>query len=131
MRFAQVASQAWLGVAGMVCMSPVVAAPPNAAPTAVTARTADMAQGSSVIPGLGASVGKSLLANLSGGTEVTQTITIDGNVSNNNVVDVSTGFNSISGGAFGNAAGLPMVIQNSGNSVLIQNATVVNLQLQP
>jgi hypothetical protein len=39
--------------------------------------------------------------------------------------------NWIGGGAFGNAAGLPMVIQNSGNSVLIQNATVVNVQMQP
>jgi hypothetical protein len=26
---------------------------------------------------------------------------------------------------------LPIVIQNTGNSVLIQNATVVNVQMQP
>ena len=33
--------------------------------------------------------------------------------------------------AFNGAAGVPMVIQNSGNNVLIQNATIVNVQFQP
>jgi hypothetical protein len=38
--------------------------------------------------------------------------------------------NVISGGSFANSSGLPVVIQNSGANVLIQNATVINLQLQ-
>ena len=83
------------------------------------------------IADLGPSVAPSTLAGLSGGSSVTQNISINGNVSNTSTKNVSTGMNWIGGGAFGNAAGLPMVIQNSGNSVLIQNATVVNVQMQP
>lgn len=33
--------------------------------------------------------------------------------------------------AFNGAAGVPMVIQNTGNGVLIQNATIINVQLTP
>lgn len=95
-------------------------APPNAA-----------AHRDKVIAGFGPSVAPAALAALSGGSNVTQSISINGNVSNTSTENVSTGMNWIGGGAFGNAAGLPMVIQNSGNSVLIQNATVVNVQLQP
>ena len=80
---------------------------------------------------LGPSVAPATLAALSGGSNVSENISITGNVSNTSTENVSTGMNWIGGGAFGNAAGLPMVIQNSGNSVLIQNATVVNVQLQP
>lgn len=83
------------------------------------------------VAGLGAGVAPATLAQMSGGTQVTESITVTGNVSSTSTSDVSTGYNWIGGGAFGNAAGLPMVIQNSGNSVLIQNATVVNVQLQP
>ena len=38
--------------------------------------------------------------------------------------------NTVSSGAFAGTAGLPMVIQNSGNNVLIQNATIVNVQIK-
>ena len=44
--------------------------------------------------------------------------------------NVTTGSNVISDGAFAGIGGLPMVIQNSGNNVLIQNATIVNVQLK-
>ena len=43
---------------------------------------------------------------------------------------LATGSNVIADGAFSGASGLPMVIQNSGNNVLIQSATIVNVQLQ-
>jgi len=39
----------------------------------------------------------------------------------------STGNNSIDGNAFSNMNGIATVIQNSGNQVLIQNATVVDV----
>jgi hypothetical protein len=84
-----------------------------------------------VIAGLGSGVSSSVLANLSGGSYVSEQITITGNVSDTSTENVSTGMNWIGGGSFGNAAGLPIVIQNTGNSVLIQNATVVNVQMQP
>ena len=38
------------------------------------------------------------------------------------------GRNIVTGGAFGNAAGINTVIQNSGANVLIQNGTAVNVQ---
>ncbi|WP_231383626.1 hypothetical protein [Methylobacter luteus] len=46
---------------------------------------------------------------------------------NNNV----TGFNIIDHGAFTDAAGMVSVIQNTGNNVLIQDATIVNVTIMP
>jgi hypothetical protein len=43
---------------------------------------------------------------------------------------VLTGNNTITEGSFSNASGLPMVIQNTGANVLIQNATIVNIQFK-
>ena len=44
-----------------------------------------------------------------------------------NVVESSiTGNNTVSNGAFAGATGFATVIQNSGNNVIIQNATIVN-----
>ncbi len=54
---------------------------------------------------------------------------LSGIVSNNSAINVVTGSNLIDS-SFNNASGLPMVIQNSGANVLIQNATVINLQLR-
>ncbi|WIG56248.1 MAG: hypothetical protein OJF61_002036 [Rhodanobacteraceae bacterium] len=86
---------------------------------------------SSPAPGLGPSVGNAELARLNGGTSTYDTITLNGTVSNTTTTDAVTGLNEIGGGAFANAVGFPMVIQNSGNSVLIQNATIINVQMQP
>ncbi|MGB9989494.1 hypothetical protein [Pseudoduganella rhizocola] len=55
---------------------------------------------------------------------------LGGTVSGNSATNVVTGANLISDGAFANANGLPMVIQNSGANVLIQNATIVNIQMK-
>ena len=65
-----------------------------------------------------------------GGTLVVNDMTLDGVVSDNQAFNLNTGSNTISDGAFANASGMPMVIQNSGNNVLIQNATIVNVQVQ-
>ena len=53
-----------------------------------------------------------------------------GTVSDNVAANLTTGTNTITEGSFSNAAGLPMVIQNSGNNVLIQNNTILNLNLR-
>jgi hypothetical protein len=83
--------------------------------------------------GWGKTADTALLGELRGGadtifTEATANLggTVGGNVANN----VTTGFNIIDNGSFSGASGLPVVIQNSGANVLIQNATVINLQLQ-
>jgi len=65
-----------------------------------------------------------------GGTVVVNDMKLDGVVSDNQAYNLVTGGNSISGGAFADSSGMPTVIQNSGNNVLIQNATIVNVQMQ-
>jgi hypothetical protein len=83
------------------------------------------------VKGLGQSIDNSALAKLSGGANVTSNMTLTGTVSNNVDTNVETGFNDIASGSFSGATGIPMVIQNTGNNVLIQNATIVNVQFQP
>jgi hypothetical protein len=73
------------------------------------------------------------LAEKRGGAEfksVTNLNDVHGTVENNSATNVVTGNNTISS-SFAGAAGVPMVIQNTGNNVLIQNATIVNVQVQP
>lgn len=41
-----------------------------------------------------------------------------------------TGSNLITGDAFAGASGIPTVIQNSGNNVIIQNATILNITVR-
>ncbi len=43
---------------------------------------------------------------------------------------VNNGNNSISNHAFDNVNGIPTVIQNSGNNVIIQSSTIVNLAFE-
>jgi hypothetical protein len=52
-----------------------------------------------------------------------------GTTAGNTAIDVATGTNTISAGAFSNMSGLPLVVQNSGANVLIQNAVILNLQM--
>lgn len=70
------------------------------------------------------------LADARGGTEtpVNQNTTT-GAVAGNVASQLTTGSNAISNSAFSNTAGIPIVIQNTGNNVLIQNSTILNLQL--
>jgi hypothetical protein len=65
-----------------------------------------------------------------GGTGTTIDTRLAGQVSGNTATNVQTGWNVINGGAFANMTGIPIVVQNSGANVLIQNATVIQLQLQ-
>jgi len=53
-----------------------------------------------------------------------------GDVAGNGAYNNTTGDNIIDSGSFSNASGVLNVVQNSGNNVLIQNATVVNLTLK-
>ncbi|HEX2540204.1 MAG TPA: hypothetical protein VHM00_03875 [Caldimonas sp.] len=65
-----------------------------------------------------------------GGADVLNDMKLRGVVSDNRAVNVTTGNNVISDGAFAGTTGLPMVVQNTGNNVLIQNATIVNVQVK-
>ena len=55
---------------------------------------------------------------------------LNGVVSNNNASNLTTGNNLITDGAFTGVNGVPLVVQNSGNNVLIQSATIINVQLK-
>ncbi|MFK2929169.1 hypothetical protein ISP14_00050 [Dyella agri] len=80
---------------------------------------------------MGTSVSGSTLAHLRGGIQTTETMTLNGSVDHNTDNQVVTGSNLIDGGAFSGAVGLPTVIQNSGNNVLIQTGVIVNVQFKP
>jgi hypothetical protein len=53
-----------------------------------------------------------------------------GVVGGNHASNLTTGSNFVNDGSFAGAAGFSTVVQNSGNNVLIQNATVINLRVQ-
>jgi len=66
-----------------------------------------------------------------GGAEVTlNDLKNDGLVSQNQASNLVTGSNFVTDGSFAGAAGFSTVVQNSGNNVLIQNATIINLRVQ-
>jgi hypothetical protein len=63
--------------------------------------------------------------------EVWNSITINGRADNISVNNAITGDNIVGGGSFSGSSGFPTVIQNSGNGVLIQNATIINVTVKP
>jgi len=77
-----------------------------------------------------ASAGAARLDDQRGGTDTRNTMRLDGNVGANTAINVASGANSIDAGSFANMAGIPVVIQNSGANVLIQSATIINLQFK-
>lgn len=70
------------------------------------------------------------LASKRAGVDVSNDALLKGVVADNRNSNLTTGNNIISEGAFSGTVGFPMVIQNSGNSVLIQNSTIVNVQVK-
>jgi hypothetical protein len=79
---------------------------------------------------LGAPVSPAALEDQRGGDEhiVSNDIHISGEVTDNTATHVVTGANNIQDGSFANASGINSVIQNTGANVLIQSATIVNVQ---
>lgn len=83
------------------------------------------------VAGFGVPLASQKLAELRGGFEtVNNDMQLSGSVANNSAANVTSGNNYISDGSFSNMTGLPVTIQNSGSNVLIQNATIVNVQFQ-
>mgnify|MGYP001057099010 CR=1 FL=1 len=123
-------SVSWSTILLLGAMTWNAAATPPGAPAPAGAA---MAASAKPVPldGWGRRVDNQVLARSSGGSDVSETITLNGTVANNSVDHAVTGSNMIGNGAFNGAAGVPMVIQNTGNGVLIQNATIVNVQFQP
>lgn len=65
-----------------------------------------------------------------GKADVLNEMHLKGVVANNSSSNLTTGNNVITEGSFSGMVGLPLVVQNSGNGVLIQNATIINLQVK-
>jgi hypothetical protein len=79
----------------------------------------------------GAAVPDSEMANHRGGTTTISNLNdLNASVYNNTALDSVTGSNYVTDGALTGNSGFSTVIQNSGNNVLIQNATILNLQVQ-
>ena len=84
-----------------------------------------------VVSGFGVPMASNQLDGYRGGFDLVKNdMQLSGSVANNAAVNITTGSNYIADGAFTNASGFPTVIQNTGSNVLIQNATIINLQYQ-
>ena len=113
-------------VAASCLALPVLATPGDpGAPAAASAPT--------TVEGLGIALDAGGLDGLRGGDGVQldlveNTARTNGEVTDNHAENIISGNNTLSGEAFSNASGINTAIQNSGSNVLIQNATVVNVQ---
>jgi hypothetical protein len=120
------ASAAWAG--------PELAVPArDSAPATTPVAGADKTTQAPDSLGFGAAADLGKLEHSRGGTDTFNTnnnANLSGVVTGNTAVNVVTGSNTIDAGSFANMQGIPVVIQNSGANVLIQNATIVNLQLK-
>lgn len=90
--------------------------------------------------GLGQAVPAENLADQRGGAEtltmnleeISNEINENARLSGNRVgSNITTGANSISGGSFAGSSGISSVIQNTGNNVIIQDSTQVNITMKP
>ena len=111
------------------------AAERQVAPAAAAADAAHSADKAKADPLAASVIDEGQLGASRGGAElepVNQTVNQNnttGAVTGNVATNLTTGSNNISDSAFSNSAGVPVVIQNTGNNVLIQNSTILNLQL--
>jgi len=126
-----VIDSAFLALVLVLSMSaPVLAAEPVAAQERIddpveAVASGDVAQSASWGEALSAD---ELGAQRGGEQTVSSVIRVDGEVTDNTADHVVTGANSIGGGSFANASGISTVVQNTGANVLIQSATIVNVQ---
>lgn len=65
-----------------------------------------------------------------GSVRVTNTNNLDAQLHDNTAISNVTGSNFVTSEAFSGSSGFATVVQNSGNNVIIQNATVLNLQMK-
>lgn len=105
----------------------------GANPAAPVAGEEKMQPPAEQVAGMGTSMPVEALDQYRGGTSVNSIkseAVSNGLLQDATATNVATGHNTIADGAFSNAVGLPIVIQNSGANVLIQNSTIVNVQFR-
>ena len=101
-----------------------------AAPAIAQTPGAVEVQGADSAVSFGYPVSGTTLASHRGGDLTLTNTTLSGVTAENSASQVVTGTNAIGGGSFANLSGIPVVIQNTGANVLIQNAVTLNLQLK-
>jgi hypothetical protein len=79
---------------------------------------------------MGHAISPNALDTYRGGSQTYNDMQVNGSMSDTRALGVQTGSNAITDGSFANMNGLPTVIQNTGANVLIQNATIVNVQFK-
>lgn len=80
---------------------------------------------------LGAPIATDRLADLRGGTDLTvNDMRLNGATTGNTATNVQTGSNTITDGALAHMNGIPVVVQNTGANVLIQNALILNVTMR-
>ena len=109
---------------GMGMLLPLSVAAQDTLPGSDTKAGADRGTAFVAVP-----VDESRLAGYRGGADVRNDMTLNGTTADNSARNVSTGDNTISAGSFANMNGLPVVIQNTGANVLIQNAVILHVQM--
>jgi hypothetical protein len=98
---------------------------------ALLAATCGAAWCEETVVSFGSPVDGAQLESLRGGADLTvNDMRLRGTTANNSATNVQTGTNTITEGALGQMTGIPVVIQNTGANVLIQNALILNLHLQ-
>lgn len=125
---------ACLGLAGGTAFASPAVEGPISEPKAVvpaSAAAAPAGSGEQSKSGLGEVVAGSRLDAERGKADLGNSeANLGGVVSGNSATNVTTGGNTIDTGSFSNMSGLPVVIQNTGANVLIQNATVINVMFK-
>jgi hypothetical protein len=115
---------------GTACATLGMLLPIAAAAQGATTGGDPPAQAEETVAFVATPVDSSKLDGYRGGAEVVRNdMTLNGTTAGNSARNVETGDNSISSGSFANMSGLPVVIQNSGANVLIQNAVILNVQM--
>ena len=113
----------WLGCVLLAMLVPGAAGADTASPVGESRQFSQRS-------GFSAPVATAALdAQRGGAQQVSSDIRLGGVTAGNSASQVVTGSNDIGAGAFTHMSGLPVVIQNSGANVLIQNAVVLNLQI--
>lgn len=120
------AAAAWMVSAALIF--PTVAAPDDVDRAAAVAEP--KAAATTVDAAFDAIVADDELDRARGGSDLhVNQNNLDAILEGNVAANLTTGDNTITEGAFTNTTGIPMVIQNSGNNVIIQNSTILNLEL--
>ncbi len=119
-----------LGLIGAPLVVRADSSPAYVAAAVPVASNVPSGDNSSSVSLLGRRLDSSRLGALRGGLDTSNKANLDGAVRDNYASHVVTGANTIAEGSFANSIGLPTVIQNSGANVLIQNSTIVNVQLR-